>query len=37
MSLNLDRQTDKISASFSGNLEKYEYLTGQDLALLNQE
>ena len=28
----LDRQTAKISALSSGNLEKYEYLTGEDLG-----
>ena len=30
----LDRKTAKISAFFSNNLEKYEYLTGEDLDLL---
>ena len=30
----LDRKTTKISAFFSNNLEKYEYLTGEDLDLL---
>ena len=29
----LDRKTAKISAFFSNNLEKYEYLTGEDLDL----
>ena len=28
---NLNRQTAKISALASGDLDKYEYLTGQDL------
>ena len=28
----LDRQTAKISALSSGKLEKYEYLTGEDLG-----
>ena len=29
----LDRKTGKISALFSKNLDKYEYLTGEDLGL----
>ena len=29
----LDRKAAKISALFSNNLEKYEYLTGEDLGL----
>ena len=29
----LDRKAAKISALFSNNLEKYEYLTGEDLDL----
>ena len=29
----LDRKTAKISALSSNNLDKYEYLTGQDLSL----
>ena len=29
----LDRKTAKISALFSKNLDKYEYLTGEDLGL----
>ena len=29
----LDRKSAKISASFSNNLDKYEYLTGEDLGL----
>ena len=29
----LDRKADKISALSSNNLEKYEYLTGEDLGL----
>ena len=29
----LDQKATKISALFSNNLEKYEYLTGEDLAL----
>ena len=29
----LDRKVAKISALFSNNLEKYEYLTGEDLGL----
>ena len=28
---NLDRQTDKISALSSGNVHKYEFLTGKDV------
>ena len=27
----LDRKVPEISAIFSGNLDKYEYLTGKDL------
>ena len=30
---NLDRQTAKISAFSSGNVTKYEYLTGKDVLL----
>ena len=30
---NLDRKTAKISASSSNNLDKYEYLTCEDLDL----
>ena len=29
----LDREAAKISALFSKNLDKYEYLTGEDLGL----
>ena len=29
---NLDREAAKISALSSGELEKYEYLTGEDLG-----
>ena len=29
----LDRKAAKISALFSNNLDKYEYLTGEDLVL----
>ena len=29
----LDRKTTKISALSSNNLDKYEYLTGEDLGL----
>ena len=29
---NLDRQTDQISALSSGNVSKYEFLTGKDLS-----
>ena len=29
----LDRKAAKISALFSNNLDKYEYLTGEDLGL----
>ena len=29
----LDRKAAKISALFSNNLEKYEYLIGEDLGL----
>ena len=31
--LNLDRKAAKISALSSNNLDKYEYLTGEDLGL----
>ena len=30
---NLDRKPAKISALFSNNLDKYKYLTGEDLGL----
>ena len=30
----LDREAAKISAQSSNNLDKYEYLTGQDLGLM---
>ena len=30
---NLDRKASKISALSSNNLDKYEYLTGEDLDL----
>ena len=30
---NLDRKAAKISTLFSNNLDKYEYLTGEDLGL----
>ena len=30
---NLDREAAKISAFSSNNLDKYEYLTGEDLGL----
>ena len=30
---NLDRQTAKISALLSGNVSKYEFLTGKDVLL----
>ena len=29
----LDRKAAKIPALFSGNLDKYEYLTGEDLKV----
>ena len=29
----LDRKAAKISALYSNNLDKYEYLTGEDLSL----
>ena len=29
---NLDREAGKISALLSGELEKYEYMTGEDLG-----
>ena len=29
----LDRETDKISALLSGNINKYEFLTGKDVSL----
>ena len=31
--INVDREAAKISASSCGELEKYKYLTGEDLAL----
>ena len=31
----LDRQTAKISASSSGNVSKYEFLTGKDVYQKN--
>ena len=31
---NLDRQTAKISALSSGNVSKYEFLTGKDVLVL---
>ena len=33
MKYNLDRKAAKISALSSNNLDKYEYLTGEDLGL----
>ena len=30
---NLDRQTAKVSAFSSGNVTKYEYLTGKDVLI----
>ena len=33
MKYDLDREATKISALFSNNLDKYEYLTGEDLGL----
>ena len=30
---NLDREAAKMSALSSGELEKYEYLTGEDLVI----
>ena len=30
---NFDRKADKISALFSNNLDKYEYMTGEDFSL----
>ena len=32
----LDREAAKISALSSNNLDKYEYLTGEDLGVLRQ-
>ena len=33
----INRKTAKISASSSGNIKKYEYLTGEDILLSNQQ
>ena len=34
---NINRETVKISALSSGNLHKYEYLTGEDILPSNQQ
>ena len=33
----IDRKAAKISAKSSGNLHKYEYLTGEDILPSNQQ
>ena len=33
----IDREASKISALSSGNIQKYEYLTGEDILLSNQQ
>ena len=33
----LNREAAKISALLSGKIHKYEYLTGQDILLSNQQ
>ena len=33
----INRQTSKISALSSGNIQKYEYLTGEDIVPSNQQ
>ena len=34
---NIDREASKISALSSGNIQKYEYLTGEDILPSNQK
>ena len=34
---NIDREASKISALSSGNIHKYEYLTGEDILPTNQQ
>ena len=33
----INRETSKISALSSGNFHKYEYLTGEEILLSNQQ
>ena len=33
----INRETSKISALSSGNIQKYEYLTGEDIVPSNQQ
>ena len=33
----INREASKISALSSGNIHKYEYLTGEDILLSNQQ
>ena len=33
----MNREAAKISASSSGNIDKYEYLTGEDILTSNQQ
>ena len=33
----INREASKISALSSGNIKKYEYLTGEDILLSNQQ
>ena len=33
---NINRETAKISALSSGKIDKYEYLTGEEILLSNQ-
>ena len=34
---NINREADKLSALSSGKIDKYEYLTGEDTLLSNQQ
>ena len=34
---NIDRETTKISALSSGKIDKYEYLTGEEMLPFNQQ
>ena len=33
----INRETAKISTLWSGKIRKYEYLTGEDILLFNQQ
>ena len=37
LQLNINREASKISALSSGNIQKYEYLTGEDILPSNQQ